>query len=179
MRKVLYILGVLQDSDMQWLIDSGQTRNLPIGTEIIREGVPVDSLFIVLEGDLRVSKGDVEIATLSTGEVVGEMSLLDSRPPSATVTTTTNATVFAVPRETLRSKLDRDTVFAARFYRALCVFLANRLGRTNMQIGARDGRVPEPEEQEGEMSIDVLDTIAMAGARFDWFRKRLMGTQGS
>lgn len=57
MRKVLYILGELQDSDLQWLVDVGQIRNLPIGTEIIREGGSVDSLFIVLEGDLRVSKG--------------------------------------------------------------------------------------------------------------------------
>ena len=178
MRKVLYILGVLEDSDLQWLIDAGQVRNLPAGTEIIREGSSVDSLFIVIEGDIRVTKGELEIAVLSAGEVVGEMSLLDSRPPTATVTATTQALVFAVPRKALRSKLDRDAGFAARFYRALCVFLANRLGRTNMLIGARDTRVPEPEERELEMSNDVLDSVAIAGARFDWFRKRLIGAQG-
>src|SRR5262245_29046960 len=104
MRKVLYILGVLEDSDLQWLIDAGQVKSLPAGTEIIREGGPVDSLFIVIEGEISVTKGALEIAVLSAGEVVGEMSLLDSRPPTATVTATTEAIVFAVPRKALRSK---------------------------------------------------------------------------
>jgi len=179
MRKVLYILGVLEDSDLQWLIDVGEVRNLPKGTEIVSEGGELDSLFVVLEGDLRVSKGNRAIASLSTGEVVGEMSLLDSRPPTATVTSETPAIVFAVPKKTLRAKLERDTHFAARFYRALCVFLANRLGRTSMMIGANDTRVPENEESEVEMAGDVLDTVAIAGARFDWFRKRLLGAPGS
>jgi CRP/FNR family cyclic AMP-dependent transcriptional regulator len=177
MRKVLYILGVLQDSDLQWLIDVGEVRRLTAGTEIIHEGGPLDSLFIVLDGELDVTKGNLGIATLSAGEVVGEMSLLDSRPPAATVTATGEAAVFAVPRRSLRAKLERDTEFAARFYRALCVFLANRLGRTNMLVGARDARVAESEEVEAGMGDDVLDTVGIAGARFDWFRKRLMGAQ--
>lgn len=178
MRKVLYILGVLQDIDLQWLIDVGQIRRLPAGSEIIHEGGSVDSLFIVLDGELQVTKGDLEIAQLSAGEVVGEMSLLDSRPPTATVTATTQAIVFAVPRKTLRAKLERDTEFSARFHRALCVFLANRLGRTNMLVGAHGRRQPEAEEAEDEMGNDLLDSVAIAGARFDWFRKRLLGAAG-
>lgn len=179
MRKVLYILGALHDEDMQWLVDVGSVRNVKAGTVIIQAGGSVDSLFILLEGNLRVSKGDVEIAKLSIGEVAGEMSFLDSRLASATVTATTQAAVFAVPHDTLRSKLERDTAFGARFYRAVCVFLANRLDRANPLLGAHGRGVPEPEEVDTEMSINMLDTVSLAGARFDWFRKRLLGAKRS
>ncbi|MHC4844962.1 MAG: cyclic nucleotide-binding domain-containing protein [Planctomycetota bacterium] len=178
MRKVLYILGALHDEDMQWLVDAGDVRNVDAGAEIITEGGSADSLFIVLEGTLRVSKAGAEIATLSIGEVAGEMSFLDSRPNSASVTATSQAAIFSVPRDALRAKLERDTAFGARFYRALGVFLANRLEQANQRFGSAGGDEAEQDEFDPEMSINVLDSVALAGARFDWFRKRLLGAKG-
>ena len=171
MRKVLYILGELEDSDLQWLLDAGASRAVASGAEIIREGAPLDDLFIVVAGELTVGKGGEEIARLGSGEVVGEMSLLDSRPPSATVTAVEEALVFAVPQRRLRSKLVQDAAFAARFYRALCTFLANRLSRTDAMLG-RGARLPD-EPEDGEITPDALSNVALAGARFDWFLQRV------
>ena len=174
MRKVLYILGELDDTDLQWLLDAGSARTVAGDTEIIREGEPLDDLFIVVGGELSVRKAEREIARLGSGEVVGEMSLLDSRPPSATVVAAADALVFAIPQRSLRSKLDQDTAFAARFYRALCTFLANRLSRTDIMVGAGARRVIEDEpEAEEEISPDALQNVALAGARFDWFLQRI------
>lgn len=176
MRKVLYILGELEDSDLQWMLDAGSPRQVAGGTEIIREGTALDSLFIVGDGELSVSKSGVEITRLGAGEVVGDMSLLDSRPPAATVATMADSTLFAIPQEALRSKLKTDTGFAARFYRALCIFLANRLSRTGLMVNAT-ARTPAEmtEDQEEEISPDALETLALAGARFDWFLQRVLG----
>ncbi len=57
------------------------------GTVLIREGVPVGTLYILLEGHLRVvlEGSGRQIASLEVGEIVGEMSFIDARPPSATV----------------------------------------------------------------------------------------------
>jgi len=179
MRKVLYILGELEDTDLQWLLDAGTARTVAAETVIIREGQAVDDLFIVVGGELSVRLTDVEIARLGSGEVVGEMSLLDSRPPSATVVAREDALVHAIPKRTLRSKLDQDSDFAARFYRALCVFLANRLSRTDTMVGGTAGRVLDDEESsagdEAEISPDALQNMALAGARFDWFLQRVRG----
>ena len=53
--------------------------------------------YILLEGEVIVSvnvlENAKEIATLGTGEVFGEMSFIDGRPPSATVETTQNSLV--------------------------------------------------------------------------------------
>ena len=88
MRKVLYILGQLEDTDLQWIVDAGSLRSVDAGTEIIQEGVPLESLFIVVSGELTVAKGGQEIARLSIGEIVGDMSFVDGRPATAAVCAT-------------------------------------------------------------------------------------------
>ncbi len=174
MRKVLYILGELEDSDLQWLFDAGKPRYVTANTQIINEGSPLDSLFIVVDGKFRVERLGRELARLGAGEVVGDMSLLDSRPPSATVTALQDSMVFSIPQTRLQSKLQADTDFAARFYRALCIFLANRLARTDAMIGA-GGKVglDEQAQEEDEISPDALGQVQLAGARFDWFLQRI------
>jgi len=167
MRKMLYILGELEDSDLQWLLDAGSPRPVTGGEQIIREGSHNDELFIVVDGDLAVTRAGQEIAHLGAGEVVGDMSLLDSRPPTATVEASQDSIVHAIPQARLRSKLRSDSEFAARFYRALCIFLANRLSQGG---GPRTAADPGAEE---EISPDVLEAVALAGARFDWFLQRV------
>ena len=74
----------------------------------------------------------------------------------------------------LRSKLNTDSGFAARFYRALCIFLANRLSRTAVMVGDNAPATRREEASEpDELSPDALDRTALAGARFDWFIKHV------
>ena len=70
MRKVLYILGQLSDDDIEWLIAKGSQRQFPAGAVLIREGQPIDALYIVLDGALSITAaalGDKEVARLGTG----------------------------------------------------------------------------------------------------------------
>jgi CRP-like cAMP-binding protein len=73
------------------------------GTDLIREGESVPGLYLVLSGAVDVWKRDgdqkVLLATLSTGEVFGEMSLLNASPASASVTAAQRSTVLVLARE--------------------------------------------------------------------------------
>ena len=92
MRKVLYIFGLLSDADVEWIARTGVRRRLVDGDVIIQEGQHVDFLVFVLEGELLVTTRRLgEIARLGVGEVVGEISLVDSAPPSATVAASRSA----------------------------------------------------------------------------------------
>ena len=176
MRKVLYILGELEDSDLQWILDAGAPLVVAADHDVITEGVDLEHVFILIDGELVVMKNGHQLARLGAGEIVGEMSMLDSRPPSATVTAATTSTVFAVPRVALRAKLETDKGFAARFYRALCVFLANRLSRSDAMIGVGARSSSEMlESDEDEITPGALENMALAGARFDWFLQRVRG----
>lgn len=56
------------------------------GTELTKEGAPGFEFFLVLEGKVACSVAGRQIAELGSGEFFGELSLLDGKPRSATVT---------------------------------------------------------------------------------------------
>ncbi len=168
MRKVLYILGQLNDGDIEWLAERGVRRRLADGEVIVREGEPIDALFITLSGRFRVTLSDgTEVARLGTGEVVGEIAFVDSSPPSATVTAVGDASVLVLPQALLRQRLAEDAPFAARFYRALAIFLADRLRATTRRLGyGAAGDLDREGVLADEIDIGVLDTLSQAGDRF-------------
>ncbi|MBV9072335.1 MAG: cyclic nucleotide-binding domain-containing protein [Acidobacteria bacterium] len=168
MRKALYILGTLNDHDVDWLSEAGTTRLLEPGELVIKEGRPVDTLFIVLEGELLVFSGIMEIARLPAGEIVGEISFVDARPPSASVKAAIKSSVLGIPAEVLRAKLAKDSNFASRFYRAVAVFLADRLRHTTSRFGygsaKQDGASVASTD---EVNPELHDSLDQAAARFD------------
>jgi CRP-like cAMP-binding protein len=174
MRKALYILGILDDSDANWLASNGEARHINAGTVIIQQGVPVDSVFILIDGQLRVYSGNVEVAKLLAGEIVGEISFVDSRPPSASVKAAVDSQVLAVDKAVLRVKLQKDPAFASRFYLSLATFLADRLrvATARLSTGQKGGDA-EAEQDLDELPAEMLENTALASARFDMIVKRL------
>jgi len=168
MRKVLFIFGQLADVDVEWLARAGRRQRLPVGSFLIREGVPVDTLYILLEGQVSVSAAGREVARLGAGEIVGEMSFIEKRPPSATVSTWTDVVVCAIAKDALQERLDMDVAFAARFYKAVATLLSDRLRQaTHAQTDPRAA---------DELDEWVLDNVDRAGARFDELGRRLLDT---
>jgi bacteriocin-type transport-associated protein len=178
MRKILYLLGQLNDLDLAWMLSAGRKERIPRGTVLIREGKPIEALYIILVGSVEVSGSGLDKANpirLGCGEVVGEISFVDARPPSANVTTIEDTIVLAIPRAKLTAKLAADAEFAARFYRSLAVFLAHRLRSTTRRLGYGHGQpLKEDEEYEDELGEEVLDSLHMAGNRFDYVLQRLL-----
>ena len=178
MKKVLYILSMLADEDVDWMSASGIKQTIPPGTSLVREGHPVDSLYLLVEGSLQVEISKPtprQLGLLGPGEIIGEVSFVDSRPASATVSSVTPSLVLRIPRDAVNAKLKSDVHFAARFYRALAVFMAHRLRRQTIGVmgsgNARD--LEEGFEAADELSPELLEDIALAGARADWIMNRL------
>ena len=156
MRKALYILGDLDDKDLIWLSERGEIRRAAEGATIIRAGDPVDDLFFVTEGALRVATPlGREVARLGVGDIIGEMSFVEKSPPSVTVTTTAPTRLLAVRREVFLQEFATNHAFAARFYRAMAVFLSDRLRSTT---AAEEGL-------EDELDDGLLDQLNVAGDR--------------
>lgn len=176
MRKVLFLLGQLGDNDVEWLIRHGVKERIAPGTVLVREGTPISHLYILLDGTLEVSGASIgkQSVRLSSGEIIGEVSFVDSRPPSATVAAASDAVVLAIGREELQNKLNSDLEFASRFYRAIAIFLA-RLRATVGRMGYGKGQsLDENTEYEDELGTEALDTMHMAAFRFDQVLKRLL-----
>jgi CRP/FNR family transcriptional regulator, cyclic AMP receptor protein len=177
MRKVLYIFGVLTDADVAWIARTGVRRRIKDREILIQEGRPVESVIFLLQGECAVTVQAVgEIARLGVGEIVGEMSFVDSAPPSATVTAVGDGLALFVDKETVARKLEADLAFGCRFYRALAIFLADRLRGTVRRMGYGSG--PDLDAQtitKDELDPGILDTVSTAGDRFDRMLKMLVG----
>ncbi|MEG3620130.1 cyclic nucleotide-binding domain-containing protein [Magnetovibrio sp. PR-2] len=178
MRKVLYILGQLSDEDVDWLSQNGTRKRAAQGDVLIAQGKPLSDMYIILDGKMSASiKGLGKVADLGSGEIVGEMSFIDSRPPSASIIVEEDATVLALSQDVINQKLLQDIGFAARFYKALATFLSDRMRGTvqTMGYGDNDGGLDDEIELEGELDLNVLDSVHLAGARFDRMLKKLIG----
>jgi CRP/FNR family transcriptional regulator, cyclic AMP receptor protein len=175
MRKALHLLGILDDIDVEWISANGVLCDIGYGKVLIHEKRPIDSLYLLLEGQLSVIVGGLngkQVATLLPGEIVGEISFVDSRPPSASVQAMQDSQLLALSRELLSDKLAKDQAFAARFYRAIAAFLADRLYVTVGRFGY--GSVQQDIDVD-ELTDSSLEEIDLAATRLDRLLKQLRG----
>lgn len=179
MRKALYILGDLDEADIRWMADVGEQGAVRQGETLIQAGQPVEWLYIVVEGEFSVVLEDgAAIARLAAGDILGEMSLVEKRPPTVSVVADSAATVLAVPQAALQSRLLSEPAFAGRFYRALAVFLSDRLRSTVAQLGYGDAAADDEQarfEAENELDEGLLDNLHVAGDRMRRLTSLLRG----
>jgi CRP-like cAMP-binding protein len=176
MRRVLFILGQLNDSDVEWLSTVGKRQKIAPGTELIREGSDLDTVYLILDGRMSVwSGGRVKLATLASGDILGEISLVDSSKTSASVKCEIESVVLAIPKAALSGRLNTDIGFAARFYKALALFLADRMRNATRRLGygnLQDEAAPD-DSDAGRLDVQVLDNVHLAGARFERILQKL------
>ena len=127
--------AALDDAEADALVQLAAVVRKKKGDVIVKENAPGDALYIVLSGSVRVAKLDlgkvVEIAKLKTGEVFGEISLLDEMVTSASVIADETTDLAVIRRGDFTTLLQNNPVVSAKVYRAFCLVLAERLRATN------------------------------------------------
>jgi len=68
------------------------------GETIVKEGEETDDAYIILEGEIEVTKKGKYVATLTENQIFGEIALVDQRPRTATCTAKTAVTLGQVTR---------------------------------------------------------------------------------
>lgn len=93
---------------MELMVDAGNRRRYPARTFLFHEGDPPATVFLVERGMVRVertlSSGRTILLTLAVpGDLVGELSVVDPAPNSATAQTLVDSRVLAVPADRFHS----------------------------------------------------------------------------
>jgi len=116
----------------------------PAGQPVCREGERDGTLFILVEGTASVVKDDGSgklkaLATLGPGHTLGEMSLVDGSPRSATVVASGDLLLLALSRPDLDRLCEDRPRLAVKVLRKLAVFLSQRLRQTSGALAEKLG----------------------------------------
>ena len=90
------------DDERRALAQRFEVVEVDAGSALITQGTRADGLYIVMAGKVEVVRDGKTIATLITGDVFGEMSLLAGRGSIASVRTATRVLALRMPATTFR-----------------------------------------------------------------------------
>ncbi len=125
---------------------------LRAGDVLLKAGQANQTMYFILEGELGVhleGEESAEVALLKAGQTVGELSVIDDRPTSATVTAGKHSRLLAVDESTFWRLVEASHEFATN----LLLLLAERMRSTNSAVCEN---IRERRKYEHESRIDGL-----------------------
>lgn len=117
------ILAGLSRRQRSKLGDSAKVVDHPDGHEVAAQGEGSLALHVILSGTATVAVQGREVRTLGEGDYFGEISLIDGKPRSATVTASGPLQTAAVPHVTFQKVLLEDPEAVQQLLVILCARL--------------------------------------------------------
>jgi len=164
MLKRVYFLDSLGEDDFKTLAGGMREVIYAAGEDVVKEGEGGEEFFMVLEGELNVTKiahdgRPVTVGTLKSGAFFGEMSLLTGDKRSATVTALKDSKLIVIGREPFEKVLRAKPAILDK----MSVTLAERVASTAAAIGkyredAEKAKAATPEETK-KIAARILHNI--------------------
>ena len=124
----------LPDDDLNRLCAIVMQEHITAGETLITEGEIGDKAYVIMSGEIEILKASggrtVLLAVRHTGEVIGEMSLLDQTPRFASGVAKTDCDLLAISHESLEQLLDTSPSAA----RVILSTITNRLRNTELVL---------------------------------------------
>jgi len=134
LEKVPVFQGMPEDS-LNKLVELAETVEYPRNRIIVNAGDSGDSMYVILEGSLKVYQTDshgkqIVFAILTAGNYFGEMSLLDGKERSASIATKERSTLLRIGKK----EFDALVADSPSFCKHLLIGLCERLRAANTKI---------------------------------------------
>jgi cAMP-binding proteins - catabolite gene activator and regulatory subunit of cAMP-dependent protein kinases len=103
------------------------------------EGMSGELLYIIMSGRVEIIKKTkdnekIVLATMGVNEIVGEMSLIDSEPRSATSRTSEDSVLLVIKKQSFNEILQSDPRTAAKVLMGLLKIISRHLRMTDKKI---------------------------------------------
>jgi CRP-like cAMP-binding protein len=92
---------------------------VPAGTVLCKEGEVGQEFFVIIDGDVEVTRKGRRVAMRGGGEFVGEIALLEDTPRMATVKAKTSLRFFVLTRSAFRRLVDQNPTVERKVMRTL------------------------------------------------------------
>jgi hypothetical protein len=132
------ILGEMTDQQLGRFAQFMEVENVRQFHTVVKQGDPGDSMFLILEGELRVRQmiGSKEtvLVTLLAGEFFGDISLFDHGPRSADVVANQNSVLLKISAKNFQQLIQEAPELATPFLVAICKTLTARIRADNRRL---------------------------------------------
>ncbi len=122
------LFSALSDEQMSCL-DPGEIIQMEAGKVLVSQGDPVDSFYVLLDGEMRVTSNygnqSILMGVVKPGTFLGELSLLLDIPMLATVRTVKPCRVFRLGKNDFWQMLSASPLVASQVFRAMATRLRN------------------------------------------------------
>ncbi len=131
----------LSGTQADQLFSQGEVIHRPATAILINEGDVLDSLYIILAGEVLVflpKTGNritsVRLSTLKKGDCFGEYAFVDQRPASASVLCRQDSVLYQIPHNVFTRFLSEHTDAGHIVYRDMLNLLVTRLRLSNAEL---------------------------------------------
>jgi serine/threonine protein phosphatase PrpC/CRP-like cAMP-binding protein len=142
--KGMPLFRYLSYKELVRVVNITETMDFPAGVEIIHEGEPGESMYVLLDGSVRLHKGASTIAELGKGQHFGEMALVDRSRRSLSATATAPARLLSIRRKDFYEIIKKEPSLSVKLLWSFVQVLAERLRKTTAEL----------EEIRGEHEIE-------------------------
>jgi hypothetical protein len=128
------VFAGLDDVQIARLLVAGRFNDIAKGTTITEENKPLETLFFICAGHLKVIIAGREVAHLEKGNFVGEIAFLTEKPATATVVAEDSVRALVFERGELNQFFRNEAEVAGLIYQLLGRELAQKLRARNIDI---------------------------------------------
>jgi CRP/FNR family transcriptional regulator, cyclic AMP receptor protein len=89
------------------------------GEYIFRQGDPGDVMYAVVEGEVEIDVNGSQINIVRSGEVLGEMALIDKKPRSATAIALSDCKVVVIDEQRFNFLMQQTPVFVTQIMKVM------------------------------------------------------------
>ena len=100
--------------ELQAIQKAGDEVTMTEGTLIVDQGQMGREAFVVIDGEVTVRRGGRKVVSLGPGAVVGELSLLDHGPRTASVVCDTDCTLFVLDQRHFQKVIENNPSIAMK-----------------------------------------------------------------
>lgn len=120
------VFSEVPEQDLLELAAAVEEIEVRLGEKIIEKGELGSSLYVVVDGKVRVHDGDRELQVLGSREMFGELSVLDPQPRSASVTALEDTLLFRLDERVLYEMMAEHQGLTRGIIQMLCRRLRTR-----------------------------------------------------
>lgn len=148
-------MASMPNKDIGWLAKVGLLKEYGGGETLIVEGKKYNSIYLVLDGIVTVTRKEKLVGDLDAGSVAGELSFLSGKPAVASVSVGKGgALLLEVPGKDIAVKAKKDPAFCCRLYQMLGKFASVRA-----QEGLGDHLTIEPTKKDIRQFEKVIKVL--------------------